>query len=149
MAVKFIKLSGTYIDWGKIRMSNGHLVAWHDLVPQAGIPDVPYGTKIEMTITYQQSEYLHGKDGIVWATHDRHQAEVICGTLRAQDIACEVREKRLQGTHVHLIRILLPEKVAAAIDFIWRDGMGLRLKPDWRYPSKAENESFQRWVSGL
>ncbi len=112
-------------------------------------PAMPYGTRLEMTITYEQNDYLSGENGIVWATHDRHQAEVICGTLRAQDIACEIQEKRLEGIRLHLIRITHPEKVAAAMDFIWRDDTGLKLQPDWNYPARAENESFQRWVNGL
>ncbi len=148
MRRKSITVRGSYVDHGKILLASNKTVAWRDLFAKAP-PNVPYGTRVEMTVIYEEFDYLNGKDGIVWATHDRHQAEVICGTLGAQDIDCEVLEKRLQGTRLHLIRITRSEKVAAAMDFIWRDDSGLKLQPDWHYPVGAENESFQRWVNGV
>jgi hypothetical protein len=35
-----------------------------------------------------------------------------------------------------------------AIDFIWREEAGLRLKLDWQYSANKENESFNKWLSG-
>jgi hypothetical protein len=148
MAQKSIELSGYYVDRGKIRLASKKLLEWGDLSTEEP-PNIPYGTRVEITITHEQSDYLNGENEIVWATHDQHQAEVICGTLRAQDIACEIQEKRLDGTRLHLIRITHPEKVTAAMDFIWRDESGLKLQPDWHYPAGSENESFQRWVNDV
>jgi len=146
MSLKSIKLSASYVDRGKIQLSNKKILEWKDLRPEAP-PVVPYGTEMEMTITFEQNDYLNGKNGIVWATYDQHQAEVICGTLRALEIECEVLKKKLKGTHLHLIRILQSHKIPTAVDFIWRDETGLKLQPDWVYPANTENESFQRWVN--
>jgi len=148
MTRKSIKLSGSYVDHSKVQLAGNKILEWCELSTEAP-PAIPYGTRVEMTITYEQIDYINGQHGIVWATHDQHQAEVICGTLRAQDIACEIQEKRLEGTRLHIICITDPTKVAAAMDFIWRDDEGLKLQPDWHYPSRTENESFQRWVNDL
>ncbi len=146
MPRKSIKFSGSYIDLGKIELANNKILKWYDLSAEAP-PAMPYGTRVEMTLSYEQTDYFNGENGIVWATHDIHQAEVICGTLRAQDIACEIQEKRLNESRLHLIRIAHSEKIAAAVDFIWRDDTGLKLRPDWNYPAGTANESFQRWVN--
>jgi hypothetical protein len=148
MTRKSIKLSGSYADRGKIQLVSKKILEWCELTMEAP-PTMPYGTRVEVTITYEQNDYLNGQHGIVWATYDQLQAEVICGTLRAQDIACEIQERRLEGTRLHLIRITHPEKVAAAMDFIWQDDTGLKLQPDWNYPARTENESFQRWVNDI
>lgn len=135
MSQKSTKLSGSYVDCGKIKLASKKILEWCELSMEAP-PTIPYGTRMEITITYKQSDYLNGENGIVWATHDQHQAEVVCGALKAQEIACEIREMRLEGISLHLVRIAHPEKVAAAMDFIWRDDTGLKLQPDWHYPDR-------------
>ncbi|MGH7597020.1 MAG: hypothetical protein ACREOI_11755 [bacterium] len=97
-------------------------------------------------MTHDERNYLYGKNGIVWATYDRSQAETVQSSLQAQSIACEVREENLRGACLYLLHIPQAHKVKAAIDFIWRDPVGLRLEPDWRYPAGTENESYKKWV---
>jgi hypothetical protein len=144
MATRSDKISGTYIDRGKIRLANGKIVEWHD--PSLRLP---YGTKTEVTITCEECDYLNGTDGIVWATYDRHQAITIRDALLVQKISCEVREEQLEGLRLFLLHIPHADEVAAALDFIWRDDAGLRLQPDWWYPAGAENESFKKWINGM
>jgi len=55
---------------------------------------------------------------------------------------------KIHPAQVGLFCISEAREVAAAVDFIWREPSGLRLKPDWSYLAGAENESFQRWIKG-
>jgi hypothetical protein len=141
-------MRGTYKDRGKIQLENGKVVEWDHLSPEAP-PRIPYGTKTEITITFDDAEYLNGARGIVWATYDLNQAETIRGALLAQNIGCEVREENVKETRLYLLHIVRAQDVEAAVDFVWRDQTGLRLRPDWWYPAEAENESFKRWVNAI
>jgi hypothetical protein len=104
---------------------------------------------MEKRIIYEQDDYLTGENGIVWATYQHYQAEILKDTLLAQNIACEVYEQPLENGRLYLLRVPEPRKVEEAMDFIWRDDTGLKLQPDWSYPAGAENESFQRWVKDI
>jgi hypothetical protein len=97
-------------------------------------------------ITHDECEYLDGAGGIVWATYDRYQAEIIQSALLAQKIACELQETSLTEARRYLLHVAGHDKVEAALDFIWRDQSGLRLRPDWWYPAGSVNESFRKWV---
>lgn len=91
-------------------------------------------------------DYLSIARGIVWATYDARQADTVQAALQAQRIVCEVRQESLEGECLYLLHVPVQEEVEPAMDFIWRDPAGLRLRPDWSYPDGAENESFKRWV---
>ena len=95
-----------------------------------------------------ERDYLNGRGGIVWATYDRHQAATIRDALLVQKISCELREGFVEGLRLYLLHIARAHEVEAAMDFIWRDLGGLRLRPDWRYPPGAENASFKKWING-
>jgi hypothetical protein len=137
---------GTYLDRGKIQLEDGKIVAWQELSSEEP-PVVPYGTRAEIAITFDAADYLSGTDGIVWATYDFEQAELVRGALQVQNISCEVREQELTERPLYLLYVPEPQEAEAAMDFIWRDDSGLRLKPDWRYPAGAENESIKRWTN--
>jgi hypothetical protein len=147
MPKKSNTLSGFYQDQDVIQLKNktqGN-VSQH----MGGVLSyIPYGTGLEITLTYEDVDYLHGLTGVVWATYDQRQAETIKAALLAQSIACEVREQALQGAQLYLLFISEAHEVAAAVDFIWREPSGLCLQPDWWYPAGAENASFKKWIDG-
>lgn len=148
MPKKSSTLSGFYQDQGIIQLENKppREVSQHlgDMLPH-----LPYGTGLEVTLIYEEVDFLHGANGVVWATYHLRQAETIKAALLAQSIACEVREQALPGARLYLLHIPEPRDVEAAVDFIWRDPGGLRLKPDWHYLLGSENESFTKWVKGI
>ena len=140
--------SGFYQDQGIIQLENAPQmkVSQH----MGGVlPSIPYGTRLEVTLVYDEVDYLHGSTGIVWATYHLRQAETIKAALLAQSIGCEVREQSFPGARLYLLRIPEAHDAPAAIDFIWREDSGMRLKPDWDYPAGAENKSFRKWIEEI
>jgi hypothetical protein len=146
MAPRSIRMIGTYLDRGKIQLEDGKIVAWQELSSEEP-PVVPYGTRAEIAITFEAADYLSGTEGIVWATYDSEQAELLRSTLQVQNISCEVREQELTERALYLIYVSDPQDAETAMDFIWRDDSGLRLQPDWQYPAGAENESIKKWTN--
>ncbi len=140
-------VNGFYLSEGKMQFENGMTLNWSQL-SHAAPPLIPYGTRLEVTVTYEEVDYLYGSNGVVWATYHLRQAETIKAALLAQSISCEVCEQSLPGAQLYLLCITEAREVAAAADFIWRDPSGLRLQPDWWYPAGAENESFNKWING-
>ena len=128
-----------------MQLENGMTLNWSRLSNAALLP-IPYGTRIEVKVTYEEVDYLHGSTGVVWATYHLHQAEIIKAALLAQSIACEVREQVLPGAQLYLLCISEARDAPAAVDFIWREKSGMRLKPDWDYPAGEENASFNKWI---
>lgn len=147
MPKKTSTLSGFYQDQGVIQLENRSKVEGSQIT-NAALPAIPYGTRLEVTVTYEEVDYLYGSNGVVWGTYHLRQAETIKAALLAQSISCEVYEQSLPGAHLYLLCITEAREVAAAADFIWRDPSGLRLQPDWWYPAGAENESFNKWING-
>lgn len=139
-------LSGFYQDQGVIQLENRSKMEGRQIT-NAALPAIPYGTRLEVTVTYEEVDYLHGSNGVAWATYHLRQAETIQAALLAQSISCEVREQSLSGARLYLLCITDAREVAAAVDFIWRDPGGLRLQPDWWYPAGAENASFNKWIN--
>jgi hypothetical protein len=92
--------------------------------------------------------YPTGKDGTVWATFDLRQAEIIRNALLTQRIACELRNSKLDGKALYLLRLAGEGELEEAMQFIWKDKGGLRLLPDWSYREGEVNKSFERWLSG-
>lgn len=92
--------------------------------------------------------YPTGKDGTVWATFDIRQAEIIRNALLTQRIACELRNTKLDGKALYLLRLDGERELEEAMEFIWKDKGGLRLLPDWSYRKGEVNRSFERWLNG-
>lgn len=103
-----------------------------------------------MSINHKKAEkdFLSGKEGIVWATYKQEQSEIISNALLAQNIYSEIGTGKFNNRKVFLIIVPKQSDAENAIDFIWKDGSGLCLKPDWYYPSGEKNESFERWLNG-
>ena len=141
-------LSGFYQDQHFIRLESKPEMGANPFTA-AALPSIPYGTGLEVTLTYEEVDYLNGSTGVVWATYHLRQAEIIKAALLAQNIACEVREQSLPCPRLYVLCIPNASEVAAAVDFIWREPSGLRLQPDWWYPAGAENESFNKWLNGM
>lgn len=147
MPTKRIELSGVYKDIKIIQMNNGKILEWSNLINEKDVPLIPFGTKIKITLTYDDTDFLNGSNGIVWATYSQFQAETIKNALLVQNIFSEIRISDLEGKKLYLIFIQNSDEVESAIDFIWREEAGLRLKLDWQYSANKENESFNKWLS--
>jgi hypothetical protein len=145
---KRIELSGVYKDMEIIQMDNGKILEWSDLIDENDTPLIPFGTKIEISLTYYDADFQNGSNGIVWATYSRLQIEIIMNALLAQNIFSGIKVSNLEDKTLYLILIENLAEIEKAIDFIWRDEAGLRLKPDWYYPTNKENTSFNKWLSG-
>lgn len=145
MPIHSIRLKGIYTDIGAIRLENGKLAEWRQLCDE-NPPDIPFGTKIEITIHFNNQDFLSGKNGIVWATYDNAQAETIQNSLLAQNILSDIREFALENGKLYLIHVFSEKDVEKAMDFIWRDATGLRLQLDWHYPANRENKSYRKWI---
>ena len=147
MPTKRIKLSGVYKDMERIQMDNGKILEWHNLIDDNDAPLIPFGTKIEISLSYNDVDFLKGSNGIVWATYSRFQAETIKNALLAQNIFNEIKISNLVDKRLYLIFIQDMDEMEKAIDFVWREEAGLRLKLDWQYSANNENESFNKWLS--
>lgn len=84
----------------------------------------------------------------MWATFDFKQADIIRNVLLTQRITCELKEMKTNDRQLHLLRIADVADLAEAMDFIWRESSGLRLKPDWSYADGEINKSFEQWLGG-
>lgn len=142
-----LKTKGTYYAEGEIVLNPLKTIRWKDLSDKNS-PQLPAGTSIDLSISVDENNFLSGIDGIVWATYDSRQAEIIQNTLLAQHINCEVKKIGLQDQDFLLISITNKREKKTAIDFIWKSDSGLRLKPDWSYPTGETNKSFELWLSG-
>ena len=147
MPTKRIELNGVYKEKGIIQMSNGKVLKLSKLIDDNDVPLIPFGSKIEISLTYNDTDFLNGSNGIVWATYSEFQVETIKNALLVQNILSEIRISNLTDKKLYLIFIQNSEEVESAIDFIWREEAGLRLKLDWQYSANKENESFNKWLS--
>ncbi|HSP86934.1 MAG TPA: hypothetical protein VLN45_02280 [Ignavibacteriaceae bacterium] len=142
-----LKMNGTYHTEGRIVLSANKSIEWKELSSEKS-PGLPDKSNIELTITFDESDFLSGKNGIVWATYDLRQVEVIHSALIAQNLNSEIKNIGFGKENMFLINITTGSDVNEAIDFIWRNQSGLRLKPDWTYPDKESNKSFELWLNG-
>ena len=147
MPTKKIELSGVYKEMEIIQMDNGKILEWSNLLDDNDAPLIPFGTKIKITLTYDPADFINGSNGIVWATYSLLQVETIKNALLVQNVFSEIRISNLEDKYLYLIFIQNPKEIEKAIDFIWRDEAGLRLKLDWYYSINKENESFNKWLS--
>ena len=147
MPIKTIEFNGVYKDIEIIQLDNGKILEWSDLIDDNDAPLIPFGTKIEISLTYNNADFLKGSNGIVWATYSRFQVETIKNALLAQNIFNEIKVSNLEDKRLYLIFIQDMDEMEKAIDFILREEAGLRLKLDWCYPANKANESFNKWLS--
>ncbi len=84
----------------------------------------------------------------MWATYSMRQAEIIHSTLLAQNINSEINNINIGKEKLFLLKITNQPDINEAIDFIWKSGSGLNLKPDWTYSEGETNKSFEQWLSG-
>lgn len=103
----------------------------------------------ETDLSFDGRNLLCGEDGVAWAAYERLQCEIIQSALLVQNIHSEVERITIRKRQLYLIRVTNQDDVNAAIDFIWRDRAGLRLKPDWAYPAGKENTSFKKWLNAI
>ncbi|MFQ5651338.1 MAG: hypothetical protein ACE5IY_15485 [bacterium] len=140
--MKTTKKSAVYKDIGKLQLESGEMQIWDKL-------DLPFGSKVEITIEYEPEDYLSGRNGVVWATTSLDQAETVQGALQAQKIAAEITEKPLAAGRLYCLRVTDSARIAESIDFVWRHEDGLNLRPDWTYPADQENASFAKWLRAI
>lgn len=145
--MEMLKVSGIYRN-GKINMSETNSsIKWSELCLTEQ-PNLPDEYEVEMTISLNGDDFLAGKNGIVWATYDMRQAEIIYNTLLAQNINTEINSIKIGTEKLFLIKVTNQSDKNDAIDFIWKSESGLNLKPDWTYPEGETNKSFEQWLSG-
>ena len=145
--MKLIKVKGLYSDIGKIEFENMKSINLNEFSDEQHL-EIPFGSSVELSIEYDENNFLSGKDNIVWATYDLRQGEIIQNTLLAQNINSETAFINFVGRQLILIKITNQSDMKDAIDFIWKSNNGLRLKPDWSYPDGEANKSFELWLSG-
>ena len=141
-----IKIKGTYTDIGKIELETMKIINLKELSEEKP-PELPFGSNVELFISFDENDFLSGKDGIVWATYDLRQAEIIQNTLLAQNIYSEIKRNHFGHEIMFFLQIANESDIEDSIDFIWKEGTGLKLKPDWLYPKGENNKSFERWLS--
>ena len=142
-----LRINGTYQKEGRIVLDKSKTIEWKELSTEKP-PELSDGSNVELTITFDENDFLSGKNGIVWATYNLRQVEVIHSALIAQHLSSEVKNIGFGKEDMFLISITNGTDVNDAIDFIWRSDSGLRLKPDWTYPDKQANKSFELWLNG-
>ena len=91
--MKILKIKGIYSDVGKIELDTRMTINLEKITSDKS-PGIPFGSNVEISISFDENDFLSGKDGIVWATYDLRQAEIIQNTLLAQNIYSEI--KRIQ-----------------------------------------------------
>jgi hypothetical protein len=142
-----LRINGTYHNKGRIVLNTNKTIEWKEMSTEK-LPELPDNSNIELTITFDESDFLSGKNGIVWATYNLRQVEVIHSALLAQHLSSQVKNIGFGNEDMFLINITSDSDVNDAIDFIWRSDSGLRLKPDWTYPDNEANKSFEVWLNG-
>ena len=145
--MKLIKIKGYYSDLWKIKLENEKTVNLNDLTDEKML-QIPYGSEIEISIAFDENDFISGNDGIVWASYDQRQVDIIKNALLAQNVNAELKEKNLGKLKIFLLQIDNLKDLNDAVDFIWKSNKGLRLKPDWSYLQGETNKSFELWLSG-
>lgn len=138
---------GIFNPDGEILLHRGIYISWK-FFSNKNIPGLPLGTPLEISIHLDEQTILSGEYGIVWATYDLRQAEVIGNALLAQNITSVIGKIELDEGFLFLIIIDNKKDVGEALDFIWKKETGLRLEPDWSYPVGEPNRSFEKWLNG-
>lgn len=142
-----LKTKGIFNEGGEITLNSMKNIKWQDIIDKTP-PELPSGTSIDLSLSIDENIFLSGINGIVWATNDQRQSEIIHNTLLAQHISSEINKIELGSQNVFLTKILNTKDINEAIDFIWKSNNGLRLKPDWTYSAGESNKSFELWLNG-
>ena len=66
------------------------LINWREIIEDFPM-ELPLGSSLDFTITFDEEEFLTGKNGIVWGTIDSRQAEIIQNALAAMQISSEIK----------------------------------------------------------
>ena len=135
-----IKHSAIYKDFRKLQLENGEIVTCDKL-------DLPFGSYVEFIISFDDADIVNGLNNIVWATHSMQQAEIIKNALEVEKIRSTIIHRELKDNQLFLLEVKDVDQVNKAVNFIWKSKDGLRLIPDWFYPSNTPNISFQKWIS--
>ncbi|MBK7631829.1 MAG: hypothetical protein IPJ23_14205 [Ignavibacteriales bacterium] len=142
-----LKIKGSYLNTGIIELETAKIINWASFTNDLP-PEIPFGIGVEVSVSFEENDFLTGKSGIVWATYDLRQAEIIQSALIAQHINCEIKPLILEKGNLLLMRITNEKEIKDAVDFIWKSNDGLRLKPDWAYADGKTNKSFEQWLTG-
>jgi hypothetical protein len=145
--LKLTKITGIFNPDGEIVLHPDISVSW-SLFSNHPLPELPAGIPVSINISLDESTLLSGEYGIVWATWDRRQAEILSNALLAQNITSVIGKIELEEGMLLLIKIGNDSDIGEAMDFIWRKESGLRLKPDWTYTDGEPNKSFEKWLNG-
>lgn len=145
--MKLIKTKGIYDGRGSFLLEADKAIRWKDITNEIA-PGLPFEFAIEITISFEEKEFLLGNGGIVWATYDFRQTEIIKNALLALLINSEIKNIALADDKMFVLKISKEDEINEAIDFIWRSESGLRLKPDWDYERGKINRSFNQWING-
>jgi hypothetical protein len=145
--MKQVKVKGFYSDLGKIELPHSQSIPSIGLTNE-NIAHIPFGSKVEITISYDENDFLSGNNGIVWGSYDPKQIEVVKNALTAQNIITDIETKFLVNRKIQLLIVKDRKDIPGVINFIWRSNAGLCLKPDWTYPDATINLSFEQWLEG-
>ena len=86
-----IKVNGTCLNDGRVVFETNDFIECRGLILTQ--PDeLPDGCRVEVAIFYDEEDFLSGKNGIVWATYDIRQAEILYRALLAQNINAEIQK---------------------------------------------------------
>jgi hypothetical protein len=138
---------GIFNPDGEIVLHPGISISWKSLSNKS-LPELPSGTPVNIEISLNEHALLSGEYGIVWATFNLRQAEVLSNALLAQSITARIGKVELEEGDLLLLKIDNDQDIGEAMDFIWRKEDGLRLKPDWAYADGDSNKSFEKWLNG-
>ena len=141
-----IKLKGTLNTKGEVVFQRGKPLPLTSLYQQQTL-QLQVEISIELSVTIGLNSLISGTDGFVWATKNICQAEIIANALKIQNIESEIINAESNNISIYLIKVAREEDVKEVIDFIQNDASGLRLKPDWNYPSGEPNQSFEQWIN--
>ncbi|HMN23000.1 MAG: hypothetical protein IT276_04590 [Ignavibacteriaceae bacterium] len=142
-----VNIKGIYCNLGVVELETNKVINWASFSDDSP-PEIPFGSSVDISISFHENDFLTGKSGVVWATYDLRQAEVIQGALLAQQINSEIKKTSLGIKSIFILIIKTESDIDDAIDFIWKNNNGLRLKPDWNYQDGEINKSFEQWLSG-
>ncbi len=145
--MKLIKIKGIYTDIGRIELENNKSIDWSNLIDGNPVY-IPFGSAVEISVVYEDYDFLSGRDGIVWGSYDLRQIEIIKNALFAQNIITDVNPTNLGNRKIFLLSVINKTEADDAISFIWKSKSGLRLKPDWSYLNGKPNKSFEQWLNG-
>lgn len=147
MILKLFNIKTTIDDSGKISLYNGFKLKWEQLTANM-VPKLPSGTEIVFSLSINDDDILNGKNGIVWATSHKMQAEIIHNALMAQHIDSKILKLQKEHESLYFLMISNSKEIEEVINYIWKADNGLRLKPDWFYPEGEPNKSFEKWLNG-